>query len=173
MCSKYVEAWNKLVVKQKFCASSWLITEINILRCTVSKMSKFEFSLLYYVNVVAQQPHGQLHRQRRVITTTHIQLQLWWWWWWFWQWWQKLSKLLPFIWCPTSVSAKTPTLRGFLWFFSVLPRQISSQSTTTSHHFLSTTILPLNCTYSEPLPPRLYTKQAHKIQGYSKWLSRF
>ena len=28
MCSKYVEAWNKLTVKQKFCASSWLITEI-------------------------------------------------------------------------------------------------------------------------------------------------
>ena len=28
MCSKHVEAWNKLIVKQKFCASSWLITEI-------------------------------------------------------------------------------------------------------------------------------------------------
>ena len=28
-CSKHVEAWNKLIVKQKFCASSWLITEIN------------------------------------------------------------------------------------------------------------------------------------------------
>ena len=24
MCSKHVEAWNKLIVKQKFCASSWL-----------------------------------------------------------------------------------------------------------------------------------------------------
>jgi len=32
---------NKLIVKQKFCASSWLITEINILKCTVSKTSKF------------------------------------------------------------------------------------------------------------------------------------
>jgi len=31
MCSKHVEAWNKLTVKQKFCASSWLITEINIM----------------------------------------------------------------------------------------------------------------------------------------------
>ena len=41
MCSKHVEAWNKLIVKQKVCASSWLITEINILRCTVSKMSNF------------------------------------------------------------------------------------------------------------------------------------
>ena len=26
MCSKHVEAWNKLIVKQKVCASSWLIT---------------------------------------------------------------------------------------------------------------------------------------------------
>ena len=41
MCSKLVEAWNKLTVKQKFRASSWLITEINIPRCTVSKTSKF------------------------------------------------------------------------------------------------------------------------------------
>jgi len=29
MCSKHVEEWNKLAVKQKFCASSLLITEIN------------------------------------------------------------------------------------------------------------------------------------------------
>ena len=29
MCSKHVEVRNKLIVKQKFCASSWLITEIN------------------------------------------------------------------------------------------------------------------------------------------------
>jgi len=28
MCSKHVEDWNKLIIKQKFCASSWLITEI-------------------------------------------------------------------------------------------------------------------------------------------------
>ena len=41
ICSNHVQAWNKLIVKQKFCASSWLITEINILRCTVSKTSKF------------------------------------------------------------------------------------------------------------------------------------
>jgi len=40
ICSKHVEAWNKLIVKQKLCASSWLIAEINILRCTVSKTSK-------------------------------------------------------------------------------------------------------------------------------------
>jgi len=28
MCSKYVEVWTKLIVKQKFYASSWLITEM-------------------------------------------------------------------------------------------------------------------------------------------------
>jgi len=27
ICSKHVGAWNKLIVKQRFCASSWLITE--------------------------------------------------------------------------------------------------------------------------------------------------
>ena len=30
MCSTYVEAWNKLIVKQKFFASSWLISKINL-----------------------------------------------------------------------------------------------------------------------------------------------
>ena len=40
MCSKHVEAWNKLILKQKFCVPTWLITEINILRCRVSKTSK-------------------------------------------------------------------------------------------------------------------------------------
>jgi len=39
-CLKHVEARNKLIVKQKFCASSWLITEINILGYAVSKTSK-------------------------------------------------------------------------------------------------------------------------------------
>ena len=28
MCSKHVEEWNKLIVKQKFCASIWFVTEI-------------------------------------------------------------------------------------------------------------------------------------------------
>jgi len=40
MCSKHVDAWNKTYCETKFCASSWLNTEINILRCTVSKTSK-------------------------------------------------------------------------------------------------------------------------------------
>jgi len=43
MCSKHAGAFNKLTVKQKFCALSWLITEINILRCTVSKTSKLGY----------------------------------------------------------------------------------------------------------------------------------
>jgi len=46
MWSKHVEARNKLIVKQKFCASSWLNTEINILRCTVSKTSKFTYIVM-------------------------------------------------------------------------------------------------------------------------------
>ena len=46
MCSKHVEAWNKVIVKQNFCTSSWLNTEINILRCTVGKTSKFAISML-------------------------------------------------------------------------------------------------------------------------------
>jgi len=32
MCSKHVEAWNKLIVKQ-LCTLSWLITEINNILC--------------------------------------------------------------------------------------------------------------------------------------------
>jgi len=33
VCSKHVEAWNKRIVKQNFCASRWLITEINTTTC--------------------------------------------------------------------------------------------------------------------------------------------
>jgi len=58
ICSKHVEAWNKLIVKQKFCASSWLITEINILRRTVSETSKlvrlFALSIKLFSNVRIQ-----------------------------------------------------------------------------------------------------------------------
>ena len=45
MCSKHVEAWNKLIVKQTFCASSWLITEINryhlLFYCTSYRINMF------------------------------------------------------------------------------------------------------------------------------------
>jgi len=50
MCSKHIEAWNKLIVKQKFCSSSWLFTEINILRCTVSKTSKYFIGISRHYN---------------------------------------------------------------------------------------------------------------------------
>ena len=37
-------------IKQKFCASSWLITEINILRCMVRKtLKKKNYNLLYTI----------------------------------------------------------------------------------------------------------------------------
>jgi len=44
MCSKNVEAWNKLIVKQKFCVSSWLIT---VKYCRNSQ-SEESWILLYY-----------------------------------------------------------------------------------------------------------------------------
>ena len=63
MCSKHVEAWNKLIVKQKFRASSWLITKINILRCTVSKTSKnkipdtqFTYWFFFVLNNLSSSP---------------------------------------------------------------------------------------------------------------------
>jgi len=55
MFSKHVQVWNKVIIKQKFCTSSWFITEIYILSCTVSKTSKFSVALrqgkcrLYYM----------------------------------------------------------------------------------------------------------------------------
>jgi len=45
-CSKHVEAWNKLIVKQKFCATGWLITKINILRwCYINKLKPKNYVL--------------------------------------------------------------------------------------------------------------------------------
>jgi len=65
ICSKHVEAWNKLTVKQKFCASSWLITEIKSkiqyldvflegLRMTLlgRNMSPWQNILYLYINKV-------------------------------------------------------------------------------------------------------------------------
>jgi len=39
----------KRILKQKFCASSWLITEINMLRRTVNKTSKDEINVAIFV----------------------------------------------------------------------------------------------------------------------------
>jgi len=47
LCSKHLEAYNKLIIKKGFCALSWFITGINILRCTVSKTSKID-SLYFF-----------------------------------------------------------------------------------------------------------------------------
>ena len=46
VCSKHVEVWNKLIVKQKFCASSWLITEINWVSqfCLLEAINDIELS---------------------------------------------------------------------------------------------------------------------------------
>ena len=38
----------RCIVKQKFCSSSWLITEINIPRCTVSKSKKKNIYIYIY-----------------------------------------------------------------------------------------------------------------------------
>jgi len=46
MCSKHVEAWNKFIVKLKFCASSWLITEIKIL-VAVSSVFQSQYLLSF------------------------------------------------------------------------------------------------------------------------------
>ena len=43
MFRAHVEAWNKLIVKQNFCATSWLITEINYYWCYIYCYSALSF----------------------------------------------------------------------------------------------------------------------------------
>jgi len=47
MCSKHVEALNKLIVKQNVCASSWLIPEINT-SCSILPFFKLD-NINYYI----------------------------------------------------------------------------------------------------------------------------
>ena len=47
MCSKHVEAWNILIVKQKCCVSRWLITETEIIYVCIFCMLLFNFA--YYI----------------------------------------------------------------------------------------------------------------------------
>jgi len=78
MCSKHVEAWNKIIVKQKFCVSSLLITEINgtclfrtvFLRdfkrspcsvCCIISFGWFPGAWILYADV---SEHCQVHRRR-------------------------------------------------------------------------------------------------------------
>jgi len=52
ICSKHVQAWNKLIVKQKFCASSWLITEIKCWDAARSAKRQNLFHVsLFWVNI--------------------------------------------------------------------------------------------------------------------------
>jgi len=57
MCSKHVEAWNKLTVKQKFCAWSWSVTEINNYSCVYntlpSKTLRMMKCFVYYEQKVS------------------------------------------------------------------------------------------------------------------------
>ena len=76
MCSKHVEAWNKLIVQQKFCASSWLITEINILRCTVSKTSKHKTPCCWMNGNVKERPIPQFTFYI-VVESPHVD-RIWW-----------------------------------------------------------------------------------------------
>jgi len=57
MCSKHVEAYNKLIVKQKFCASNWLITEINmcVFELTPSYISKKVKASIYNILTLSEQ----------------------------------------------------------------------------------------------------------------------
>ena len=95
MCSKHVEAWNKLIVKQKFCASNWLITEINILSCTVSKTSKFE------INYVC--------RVHRVAAVLYLQFML-------------LVMLFPMLnmFCTFTLALPTVSVQCTIWLFSAV-----------------------------------------------------
>ena len=52
MCSKHVEAWNKLIVKQNFCAWSWLITEIDIVNTCYSIKKLCIFHTVRFVFIV-------------------------------------------------------------------------------------------------------------------------
>ena len=62
MCSKHVEAWNKLIVKQKFCASSWLIIEI-IFFCFKCRCLLFVFSKSLYSNLFTHNPYNYAYHK--------------------------------------------------------------------------------------------------------------
>jgi len=47
MYSKHVEAWNKTYCEKKFCASSWLNTEINVCVCLSVRAYVVTFEIFY------------------------------------------------------------------------------------------------------------------------------
>ena len=70
MCSKHVDAWSKTYCETKFCASRWLNTEINILRCTVSKTSKFNGVFLCFAWISEQTAIISLYNINWLVFTT-------------------------------------------------------------------------------------------------------
>ena len=61
MCSKHVDAWHKLIVKQNFCALSWLITEINNMCVSI-------FSTIFFLNI----SHYKKNWSRYYHKCTHV-----------------------------------------------------------------------------------------------------
>ena len=96
MCSKHVEAWNKVIVKQKVCTSSWLITEINKLGkiCTTYVLSGELGAVITIINTIQDScvvtyptpsqvtynttgiMHLKIYRCFRIITKSHICLSV-------------------------------------------------------------------------------------------------
>jgi len=77
MCSKHVEAWNKLLVKQNFCASSWLITETKKNTCWFNTASSRNLSrncwLLKGSGISWTAAHcAQTWRKTVVLTLLHV-----------------------------------------------------------------------------------------------------
>jgi len=70
MCSKHVEAWNKLIVKQKFCASSWLITEIKTI---------YMFQTVFPSIIRSSRPYIQQCLVWHMPVAVCTVLKSWWW----------------------------------------------------------------------------------------------
>ena len=120
-CSKHVEAWNKLIVKQKFSASSWLITKINILRCCrVSKTSK---KLLRRVNLC---PWNLVKLILLTVTCTAYDVMPWtvtlWLCWWRQEIPAKVRRVFPCSHYSYVSFSDTHALRSVCGFFSRCPR---------------------------------------------------
>jgi len=72
MCSKHVEAWNKLV-KQKFCASSWLITEIKNIWFLI-KMVLTDWNLTIFFILVSDKNTREARPMSSSITVYSIRI---------------------------------------------------------------------------------------------------
>jgi len=121
MCSKHEEAWNKLIVKQKICASSWLITEINGTRMlqgmiffktgSIMKWHKIKFTsvsnftlLMCRTNPIALQHPPSLHPQPLLPNFCPL-------------------KFPGSSWC---VCCSLPSYRPLLWWYKSIPKLLFS-----------------------------------------------